>query len=74
VWVTVEAEIVCVTLFFVCTLVDVIVVVVFGRIVRTPDVTAGTVMVDALRTEVSVMVVVIVVIDVAIGVDVTVII
>ena len=69
-----DVEIVCVTLFFVYTLVDVIVVVVFGRIFRIQDVAAGRVTVDELRTYVSVMVVVIGVIEVVIGVDVTVII
>ena len=62
---------VCVTLFFVCTLVDVTVIVSFGKIVKTPDVAAGRVTVDTFRVDVSVMVVVIVVVAVAIGVDVT---
>ena len=71
-WVTIEFVIVCVTLFFVCTLVDVTVIVSFGKIVRTPDVAAGRVTVDAFRAYVSVIVVVIVVVEMAIGVDVTV--
>jgi len=53
-------------------LVDVTVIVSFGKIVRTPDVAAGRVTVDAFRAYVSVIVVVIVVVEMAIGVDVTV--